>query len=263
VRGDEVLTALLVAAGEPAAPHPAGRDDGRRARQHRADPSRPVRCAARRSSSARRRRCLRDGGRSTSGGASTDAMPPASSPSPRRARPCTGAAGARRCPPVRARRRASRPTRRPMSSEPHGIAFPADASGRRSTTAVGGASSPTPASRSIHRGRGPPSRRRPGAGATCATSGGRSRLGWATRRTGTAMGRGGAGVVTDRMVVVRDGAGRAGAHAADRRPDRRLGTAEVTGVRAPVEQLVVPYRGRLLTGDGAARPARPVGGPTG
>jgi hypothetical protein len=136
-----------------------------------------------------------------------------------------------------------------MSSEPHGIAFPADGAGRRSTTAVGRAVL-ADALRPVDPA---------GARAAEQETAWRGRYvrhfrrqveaGLGDPQDWTAMAAAGLESLTGRMVVVRDGADAPARTLLTDDPDRRLDTAEVTGTRAPVEQLVVPYRGRRLTGD--------------
>ena len=137
-----------------------------------------------------------------------------------------------------------------MSSEPHGIAFPADASGRRGTTAVGRAVL-ADALRPVDPA---------GARAAEQETAWRGRYLRHFRRQVEAglgdpqdwltMAAAGLESMTDRMAVVRDGADVPVRTLLAEDPDRRLDTAEVRGSRAPVEQLVVPYRGRELWGDG-------------
>ncbi len=136
-----------------------------------------------------------------------------------------------------------------MSSEPHGIAFPADASGRRSTTAAGRgvladalrpvdpAGARSAEQETAWRGRYLRHFRR------------QVEAGLGDPQDWLAMAAAGLESATDRMTVVRDGADAPVRTLLSEDPDRRLDTAEVTGTRDRVEQLVVPYRGRQLWGD--------------
>ncbi|WP_214401658.1 hypothetical protein [Pseudonocardia lacus] len=136
-----------------------------------------------------------------------------------------------------------------MSSEPHGIAFPADASGRRSTTAFGRAVL-ADALRPVDPA---------GARAAERETAWRSQyIGHFRRQVEAGLGAPGdwltmaeAGLasVTDRMVVVRDGADVGLRTLLTGGPDRPLGTVEVRGTGRPVERLAIPYQGRQLTGD--------------
>jgi hypothetical protein len=136
-----------------------------------------------------------------------------------------------------------------MSSEPHGIAFPADASGRRSTTAVGRAVL-ADALRPVDPA---------GARAAERETAWRSQYlghfrhqveaGLGAPRDWLAMAEAGLASIADRMAVVRDGADAPVRTLLTDRPDRQLDAVEVRGTGAPVEQLVVPYRGRELAGD--------------
>lgn len=135
-----------------------------------------------------------------------------------------------------------------MSSEPHGIAFPADGAGRRSTTALG-REVVADALRPVD-----PAGARAAEGETA----------WRTRyvrhfrrqveaglgapQDWLAMAGAGLASVADRMVVVRDGADAPVRTLLTDAPGRELRTVEVTGTGAPAEQLVVPYRGRSLAG---------------
>jgi hypothetical protein len=135
-----------------------------------------------------------------------------------------------------------------MSSEPHGIAFPTDGAGRRSTTALG-REVVADALRPVDP-----------AGARAAEQ----ETAWRSRYVGhfrrqveaglgapqdwLAMASAGLASVADRMVVVRDGADAPVRALLTDAPGRELRTTEVTGTAAPAEQLVVPYRGRSLTG---------------
>ncbi len=136
-----------------------------------------------------------------------------------------------------------------MSSEPHGIAFPADPSGRRSTTAVGQAVL-ADALRPVDPA---------GARAAERETAWRSQyLGHFRRQVEAgldkpqdwlAMADAGLASVTDRMTVVRDGTDTPVRTLLTDRPDRELDTVEVDGTGAPAEQLAIPYRGRELAGD--------------
>jgi len=136
-----------------------------------------------------------------------------------------------------------------MSSEPHGIAFPADASGRRSTTEVGRAVV-ADALRPVDPA---------GARAAEQETVWRSRYlahfrrqveaGLGAPQDWLAMAAAGLDSVHDRMAVVRDGADAPVRTLLTEDPQRQLGTVEVQGERDPVERLAVPYRGRELTGD--------------
>jgi hypothetical protein len=136
-----------------------------------------------------------------------------------------------------------------MSSEPPGIAFPADASGRRGTTAVG-RGVVADALRPVD-----PT----GARAAERETAWRSRYPGHFRRQVEAgldspqdwlvMAAAGLDSVADRMVVVREGADAPVRTLLTDAPGRRLDTVELTGTRAPAERLAVPYRGRELAGD--------------
>jgi hypothetical protein len=116
-----------------------------------------------------------------------------------------------------------------MSSEPHGIAFPADASGRRSTTAVGRAVL-ADALRPVDPA---------GARAAEQETAWRGRYLRHFRRQVEAglgdpqdwltMAAAGLGSMTDRMAVVRDGADVPARALLAEDPARRLDTAEVRG----------------------------------
>jgi hypothetical protein len=136
-----------------------------------------------------------------------------------------------------------------MSSEPHGIAFPADESGRRSTTTVGRAVL-ADALRPVDP---------VGARAAERETAWRSQYlvhfrrqteaGLDAPQDWRAMAAAGLESAADRMAVVRDGADAPVRTLLTEAPDRRLGTVEVRGTRAPAERLAIPYRGRELAGD--------------
>jgi hypothetical protein len=137
-----------------------------------------------------------------------------------------------------------------VSSQPQGLAFPADGTGRRSTTAVGRGVL-ADALRPVDP-----------AGARAAEQ----ETAWRTRYVGhfrrqvevgldgpqawLAMAEAGLRSVTDRMTVLRDGAETGAGTLLSEPPHGVLDTAEVAGTRDPVERLTVPYRGRRLEGDG-------------
>jgi hypothetical protein len=136
-----------------------------------------------------------------------------------------------------------------MSSEPHGIAFPADASGRRSTTAVG-QGVVADALRPVDPA---------GARAVERETAWRSQylvhlrrqveVGLDSPRDWLAMAAAGLTSIADRMTVVRDGAEVPARALLTDDPPQHLDTAEVSGGGAPAEALVIPYRGRSLAGD--------------
>lgn len=135
-----------------------------------------------------------------------------------------------------------------MSSEPHGIAFPADEEGRRSTTAFG-RDVLADALRPVDPA---------GARAAEQETAWRSRYLLHFRRQVEAglgapqdwrtMAAAGLASATDRMTVVRGGADVPVRTLLTETPERELRTVELPGTGAPVEQLVVPYRGRQLQG---------------
>lgn len=137
----------------------------------------------------------------------------------------------------------------PVSDEAQGVVFPADAAGRRSTTAVGRA-----VLAEALRPADP-------AGARAAEQ----ETAWRTRYVGhfrrqveagldspqawLEMAAAGLDAVADRMAVARDGEETGARTLLTAPPERPLDTAEVVGVRDPVDRLVLPYRGALLEGD--------------
>ncbi|MCO1655607.1 hypothetical protein [Pseudonocardia humida] len=136
-----------------------------------------------------------------------------------------------------------------MSSEPHGIAFPADASGRRSSTAVGRgviadalrpvdpAGARAAEQETAWRGRYLVHFRR------------QVEAGLGEPRDWLAMAAAGLDSIADRMAVVRDGTDAPVRTLLTDSPDRELGTVELRGTRPPAERLAIPYRGRELAGD--------------
>lgn len=136
-----------------------------------------------------------------------------------------------------------------MSSEPPGIAFPADASGRRSTTAVGQAVV-ADALRPVDPA---------GARAVERETAWRGQyLGHFRRQVEAGldqpqdwldMAAAGLASIGERMTVVRDGAEAPAGTLLTAAPDAALQTVEVRGTHPPVQRLAVPYRGRELSGD--------------
>jgi hypothetical protein len=136
-----------------------------------------------------------------------------------------------------------------MSERTDGIAFPADGSGRRSTTAVGQAVVAA-ALRPVDPA---------GAQAVERETAWRSQylvhfrrqveVGLDSPADWLAMAAAGLASINDRMTVLRHGTEVTARTLLTDDPDRRLGTAEVRGTGAPAERLVIPYRGRSLSGD--------------
>jgi hypothetical protein len=137
----------------------------------------------------------------------------------------------------------------PTTGQPHGVAFPADEAGRRSTTAFGRAVVADALRPVDPAGARAAERETAWRGQYLVHFRRLVEAGLDAPRDWLAIAAAGLASAGERMTVVRDGAEDPASTLLTDAPRRRLDTVEVRGTGAPAEQLAVPYRGRVLSGD--------------